>query len=910
MNTLVRIAKAVCTYVGLLQEYKQQLNENRPQKEEIESIQKSFIDDLCAFKKECPELAQYKISNEKGVTSNGIKSAIKTIAKNASSRYSVPFCPLHTIIDDVIQVTENVEESSHIVTPQYEGMTNMVFSYAKENYELAYNNLCNLILTRIISIPIGKLQFNIVDLTLSLHYDSLISLFPKEIDGGIAVREEKEFEKLLDIQIKRVEQYKKNGKDFEQDNEERKSIAKPYQVIILTDSLDVYQKFGVKLRTLLEQGIKAGISFLIMDPIKKEQKSSTESRLGIFKDVYRIDIKPNEIQSGLVYPSLIWNNQLFKEACLTYINDSSLKVKDDKVEEISTLTDQDYCLAEGEFDVPVGNNFTFKLNTIDHPHAFVIGQSGSGKSVFLHDIISSMILKYAPEELQLNLLDFKIGGVEFNRYKGVKHVKAMLVDNSDQQITLEILRGLKEQMEKRGKQLRNAGVSNIMEYNEGKKTDRMPHILVVADECHELFRVGDDIPRAVSTEISEIVTKIAKEGRSQGVHLILATQTLSGTEISNEILNNISDHYLLKCSQMDSERMVPGSSDITSSLATGQIYYHHVDEQIQFQAFYTNKEDAQKSVKSAIKKAKEHQSNGEFYFSGSQLFTFSQDALAANKKLKKYPVVFAGKSIDLKQKDVSITLKDDYSENILVFGLNDEEQVTRTTMNLMTSVIMTSKKGGLELPITVINCLTNEDSPYETMLDDLEDANLCTIINSKKRGTFLKKLAEDIQAEKAEPQILFILDQDKFRELKFDKELDSKTEPVANDDFASMLGGFSSDNGAAIKTYRKALEVILDRGPEVGVHTIIQIEKPINLLFEDLTAKEVFQKFKHLIMLKSDEMAASRLNLRDNIRLENLSKDAERLRAFYYAEESDEYTLFTPYTIEEGTNIVEQIESI
>ena len=264
-------------------------------------------------------------------------------------------------------------------------------------------------------------------------------------------------------------------------------------------------------------------------------------------------------------------NKYFLDACIKYINENA-----EKEEEFAVLV-QDFTLQGNvkyeetlnSIIVPIGkanSEMFFRLDTVSHVHSFIIGQSGSGKSVFLHNIIGNAILKYAPEDLQLYLLDFKLGGVEFNRYRGIKHVKSLLVDNSDQQITLEILRELRERMQERGKQLRNLGVNNIEEYNKITPVARMPQILLIVDECHEMFRVGNDIPRAITNEISEIVTKIAKEGRSQGVHLIMATQTLSGTEISNEILNNISDHYLLKCASVDSERIVERSSEITSKL--------------------------------------------------------------------------------------------------------------------------------------------------------------------------------------------------------------------------------------------------------------------------------------------------------------------------------------------------------
>ena len=83
--------------------------------------------------------------------------------------------------------------------------------------------------------------------------------------------------------------------------------------------------------------------------------------------------------------------------------------------------------------------------------------------------------------------------------------------------------------------------------------------------------------RMVKQEIQTIITKISKEGRSQGVHLLLATQTLAGAEISNEILNNITDHYLLKCSIADSEKMVRDSSRI-SQKKRADCKRHHNDQ--------------------------------------------------------------------------------------------------------------------------------------------------------------------------------------------------------------------------------------------------------------------------------------------------------------------------------------------
>ena len=626
---------------------------------------------------------------------------------------------------------------------------------------------------------------------------------------------------------------------------------------------------------------------------------------------------------GIINFTPITSNETLLKACFDYI-----RTEAEAKEEMQVQTLDFGSAAESKYEtdlatmiIPVGKaeskDADFRMDLVSHVHSFIIGQSGSGKSVFLHNIIGGAMLKYAPEDLQLYLLDFKLGGVEFNRYQGAKHVKALLVDNSDPQVTLEILRELRNSMAERGKLLRNAGVNNIGEYNKLHQQDRMPHVLVVADECHEMFKADDSIPRQVRNEISDIVIKIAKEGRSQGVHLVFATQTLSGTEISSEIINNVSDFYLLKCAQTDSERLVPNSSPITSELSTGQIYYHHVDEQVKFQAYYTDKDAAEKLMAAIVEKAKDYKSNGEFYFNGAQIFYLDESVKEQMLAVKgKSPLAFMGKAIDISQKDLYIKLNEDFSENVLLLGLNDQEQVTRTTMNLFVSLMMSAKLKHKDIAFKVIDCLNNEEGEVHELIFDLENEGYCEIIERRQRSRFFKELAQSVQDGTAEETILLILGQDRFRELKMDMELEESNSSKTNDDddMMSISDDFFGDNSSSsssIRTYRDALNVILDKGPDYGVHTLLQLEKATNLLFEDyITPKVVFQKFKHLVMLKSDETAGVTLHLNDDIRLEKLSSDWERLRAYYYAEESDSYTLFTPYMPSKAKDIINLLNTI
>lgn len=649
------------------------------------------------------------------------------------------------------------------------------------------------------------------------------------------------------------------------------------------------------------------------------------------KKVYRIPfMKYTSISdNSIITPIQLVNNTLFSKVYFSYIKREAEAKEEMKVQnfEFGSAAESKYETDLSTMIIPVGKaeykDADFRLDLVSHVHSFIIGQSGSGKSVFLHNIIGGAMLKYAPEDLQLYLLDFKLGGVEFNRYQGAKHVKALLVDNSDPQVTLEILRELRGSMTERGKLLRSAGVNNIGEYNKLHQQDRMPHVLVVADECHEMFKADDSIPRQVRNEISDIVIKIAKEGRSQGVHLVFATQTLSGTEISSEIINNVSDFYLLKCAQTDSERLVPNSSAITSELSTGQIYYHHVDEQVKFQAYYTDKEAAEKLMDAIVEKAKDHKSNGEFYFNGAQMFYLDESVKEQMQAVKgKSPVAFMGKAIDISQKDLYIKLNEDFSENVLLLGLNDQEQVTRTTMNLFVSLMMSAKLKHRDIAFKVIDCLNNEEGEVHELIFDLENEGYCDIIERRQRSKFFKELAQGIQKGTAEETILLILGQDRFRELKNDLPLeDGDTDSTSSSGDPMMtINAFLDDDGSSsndykaesnIKTYREALNIILDKGPDYGVHTLLQLEKVTNFLFDDyISAKVVFQKFKHLVMLRSDEMTGSRIGLSDDIRLEKLCSDWERLRAYYYAEESDSYMLFTPYMPSKSKNNINLLKTI
>mgnify|MGYP003306096287 CR=1 FL=1 len=247
-----------------------------------------------------------------------------------------------------------------------------------------------------------------------------------------------------------------------------------------------------------------------------------------------------------------------------------------------------------------------------------------------------------------------------------------MVDNSDPQMTLEVLRELKEENKKRIKLWQKEGVNNIEGYNKKYPNQRLPQVLFVADECQVMFQAPKlvGLQLEIHREICDILNTIATQGRSQGIHMLLATQQLDETDISGQILKNLTECLLLMSAPSDSDRLVPDSSDMTAKQSTGvACYYHKKDLSGQIKTYYANDAELKDAIYSAQLKAKDIKGNGETYFCGSSVYSLSQDDMKyLGSSHIKYPTAIIGKNIGLKGTKTAILLRQDFSENVLFFG--------------------------------------------------------------------------------------------------------------------------------------------------------------------------------------------------------------------------------------------------
>ncbi|MGB1583773.1 MAG: FtsK/SpoIIIE domain-containing protein, partial [Solirubrobacterales bacterium] len=199
--------------------------------------------------------------------------------------------------------------------------------------------------------------------------------------------------------------------------------------------------------------------------------------------------------------------------------------------------------------------------------AIVIGTTGSGKSTMLHSFILGACMQYPPEELELYLLDSK-QGVEFKVYEHLPHARAVAIHN-EREFGVSVMRGLREELERRAALIKGAtsgGEVGLPGYRDATG-DRLPRIVMVADEFHELFEIDD----ALGREARELLDDLIRQGRSYGIHVFLGSQTLDGAEaMPTHAIGLIQTRIAFACRQQDAEVvMSPQNAEVMSLSGAG-----------------------------------------------------------------------------------------------------------------------------------------------------------------------------------------------------------------------------------------------------------------------------------------------------------------------------------------------------
>ncbi len=202
------------------------------------------------------------------------------------------------------------------------------------------------------------------------------------------------------------------------------------------------------------------------------------------------------------------------------------------------------------------------------PHLMIAGTTGSGKSVFLHSIITSMLFKATPQDLRFIMIDPKM--LELSGYEDIPHLLHPVV--TDPKKSAAALKWAVKEMETRYKLLSDIGVRDIDSYNEkvqknidyNPSTDVLPYIVIIIDELADLMFVAPN-------EIKESITRLSQMARAAGIHLIVASQRPSADVVAGLIKANFPARISFAVSSKTDSRIILDSSGAEELLGKGDM---------------------------------------------------------------------------------------------------------------------------------------------------------------------------------------------------------------------------------------------------------------------------------------------------------------------------------------------------
>lgn len=216
-----------------------------------------------------------------------------------------------------------------------------------------------------------------------------------------------------------------------------------------------------------------------------------------------------------------------------------------------------------------GNVVQGELNKM--PHLLIAGATGSGKSVCINGIITSILMRATPDEVKMMMIDPK--KVELNVYNGIPHLLTPVV--TDPKKASVALRKIVVEMEHRYELFSDTGTRNLESYNSyirkqnelsDEKLQPLPYIVVLVDELADLMMVA-------SNDVEDAITRLAQMARAAGIHLIIATQRPSVDVITGVIKANIPSRIAFSVSSQVDSRTILDIGGAEKLLGRGDMLY-------------------------------------------------------------------------------------------------------------------------------------------------------------------------------------------------------------------------------------------------------------------------------------------------------------------------------------------------
>ncbi len=257
----------------------------------------------------------------------------------------------------------------------------------------------------------------------------------------------------------------------------------------------------------------------------------------------------------------------------------------------SMLEADEFKKAKSALTFALGKDITGKNYCVDitaMPHILIAGETGSGKSVCINSLITSILFKATPDEVKMILIDPKV--VELSGFKNIPHLLVPVV--TDPKKASSALNWAVSEMTSRYKIFAERGARDINRFNDMmEEEEKLPRIVVIIDELAELMMAA---PR----EVEDSICRIAQLGRAAGIHLVVATQRPSVNVITGLIKANISSRIAFKVNSGVDSRTILDQNGAEKLLRNGDMLYHPSDapKPIRLQGCYVSDSDIEAVV--------------------------------------------------------------------------------------------------------------------------------------------------------------------------------------------------------------------------------------------------------------------------------------------------------------------------
>ncbi len=531
-------------------------------------------------------------------------------------------------------------------------------------------------------------------------------------------------------------------------------------------------------------------------------------------------------------------------------------------------------------DVPLGRAGATKLQHMrlgkgTSQHVMIAGKTGSGKSTFLHALITNLALHYSPHEVEFYLIDFK-KGVEFKTYaaNALPHARVIAIE-SDREFGLSVLQRLDSVLKERGDLFRDHGVQDVGAFRDANPDSNMPRQLLMIDEFQEFF-VEDD---KIAQNASLLLDRLVRQGRAFGIHVLLGSQTLGGAySLARSTLGQVAVRVALQCSESDAH-LILSEENTAARLLTrpGEAIYNDANGLLEgnhpFQIAWLDDSKREVYLQRLHALAEERQLDTipPIVFEGNipanplnnhwlrrivQTPTWNQKPVALKTWL--------GEAVAIKD-PTTVTFRRQSGLNLLIVG----QAVTATFGIVSTQLVSlaaqiapraaaptadeTGETGasdyGSQPAQFYIFDGSNEDSRESAAWRRLSELlpHHVKISGPRHAGQMLGEVAEEMKRRETddragEPMFLFVFNLGRFRDLRKDDE-----------DFG--FGGFDKKD-KPVSAAKNFADLLRD-GPSLGIHTIIWSDTYNNV--HRWISSQTLREFEMRIVLQMSATDSSNL---------------------------------------------------